>query len=335
MQPMNDFDWYALDARLLRLLVAVAQTGLVTAAAQRLGVTQSAVSHQLDRLRAIVGDPLFVKSGRGIVATARTEALLEPEQALLEQMERFAQRERFEPVLWEGSVTVAANDLQRDLLLPPLLQRLQHLAPKVRLRVIPSGIPSLELLRQHRCQLVLSPRPPDGTDIVQKRLFEDAYRVFYDPTQRAAPCDLDEYLAADHATVVYEPNRPLDFDQWLLGRGVQRRFRVLVPGFAGLASFLPGSRLLATAPGLLQRHLLRGLASAAPPLACPPLPMYLVWHLRHQHDPAQRWLRAQIEALAPALLSPQPGVAAQQSAPPAALAAAPADTVAGSGRCGA
>jgi len=132
MQPMNDFDWYALDARLLRLLVAVAQTGSVTAAAQRLGVTQSAVSHQLDRLRAIVGDPLFVKSGRGIVATARTEALLEPAQALLEQMERFAQRERFEPVLWEGSVTVAANDLQRDLLLPPLLQRLQHLAPKVR-----------------------------------------------------------------------------------------------------------------------------------------------------------------------------------------------------------
>ena len=74
MQPMNDFDWYALDARLLRLLVAVAQTGSVTAAAQRLGVTQSAVSHQLDRLRAIVGDPLFVKSGRGIVATASTEA---------------------------------------------------------------------------------------------------------------------------------------------------------------------------------------------------------------------------------------------------------------------
>jgi len=130
MQPMNDFDWYALDARLLRLLVAVAQTGSVTAAAQRLGVTQSAVSHQLDRLRAIVGDPLFVKSGRGIVATARTEALLEPAQALLEQMERFARRERFEPALWEGSVTVAANDLQRDLLLPPLLQRLQHLAPQ-------------------------------------------------------------------------------------------------------------------------------------------------------------------------------------------------------------
>jgi DNA-binding transcriptional LysR family regulator len=55
---------------------------------------------------------------------------------------------------------------------------------------------------------------------------------------------------------------------------------------------------------LLQRHLLRGLASAAPPLACPPLPMYLVWHLRHQHDPAQRWLREQIEALLPAVLSP-------------------------------
>ncbi|WP_197537844.1 LysR family transcriptional regulator [Serpentinimonas barnesii] len=327
MQPMNDLDWSALDARLLRVLVAVTQSGSVTAAAQRLGVTQSAVSHQLDRLRAIVGDPLFVKSGRGIVATARTEALLAPAQALLQEMERFAQRERFEPAQWEASLTLAANDLQRDLLLPPLLQRLQQLAPKVQLRVIPSGIPSLELLRQQQCQLVLSPRPPDGTDIVQKRLFEDAYRVFYDPAQRAAPRDLDDYLAAEHATVVYEPNRPLDLDQWLLGRGVQRRFRVLVPGFAGLASFLPGSRLLATAPGLLQRHLLRGLASAAPPLPCPPLPMYMVWHLRHQHDPAQRWLREQIEALLPAVLSPPLG-----AGPPAA---APAGTAVGSGRCGA
>ena len=68
---MNDFDWSDLDARLLQLLVAVVEAGSITGAAQALGVTQSAVSHQLDKLRAITGDALFVKSGRGIVATAR------------------------------------------------------------------------------------------------------------------------------------------------------------------------------------------------------------------------------------------------------------------------
>lgn len=72
---MSKFDWSDLDAHLLQLLVAVVECASITGAAQRLGVTQSAVSHLLDKLRAITGDPLFVKSGRGIVATARAEEL--------------------------------------------------------------------------------------------------------------------------------------------------------------------------------------------------------------------------------------------------------------------
>ena len=75
IEPMSKFDWSDLDAHLLQLLVAIVDTGSITGAAQRLGVTQSAVSHLLDKLRAITGDRLFVKSGRGIVATARAEAL--------------------------------------------------------------------------------------------------------------------------------------------------------------------------------------------------------------------------------------------------------------------
>jgi len=80
------------------------------------------------------------------------------------------------------------------------------------------------MLRNDECQLILSPRPPDGADIVQKRLFEDQYRVFYDPAVREAPQTEAEYLAADHATVVYEPRRSLDLDQHLQARGVHRRF---------------------------------------------------------------------------------------------------------------
>jgi molybdenum-dependent DNA-binding transcriptional regulator ModE len=75
MKYMSKFDYSDLDGRLLRLLVAVVEEGSVTGAANRLGVTQSAVSHMLDKLRAITADPLFVKCGRGIVATARAELL--------------------------------------------------------------------------------------------------------------------------------------------------------------------------------------------------------------------------------------------------------------------
>ena len=294
---MSKFDYSDLDGRLLALLVAVVEVGSITGAAQRLGVTQSAVSHLLDKLRGITGDPLFVKSGRGIVATAHARALAVQARELLSSMERFAQSGEFEPASWKTTFTVAANDFQRDVLLPPLMARLRSQAPGVVLRVIPSGIPSLEMLRHEHCQLVISPRPPDGADILQKRLFEDEYRVFYDANQRDAPQNKAEYLAAEHITVVYEPKRALDLDQWLLTRGVERNFKVLVPGFAGLPSFIRGSELLATAPGLLQSHLLRDLSCVPVPLHCPTMPMYMVWHMRYQHDPAHRWLRAELEAV--------------------------------------
>ncbi|WP_137895810.1 LysR family transcriptional regulator, partial [Ramlibacter sp. 2FC] len=273
---MSKFDWSDLDGRLLQLLVAVVEAGSITGAAQRLGVTQSAVSHLLDKLRAITGDALFVKSGRGIVATARAEALAGEARELLGQMERFARSGDFDPGRWQTSFTIAANDFQRDVLLPPLMARLRAQAPGVALRVIPSDVPTLEMLRHEHCQLVISPRPPEGSDILQKRLFEDRYRVFYDPAVRTAPRTRADYLAADHVTVLYEPRRPLDLDQLLAARGVQRRFAVMVPGFAGLPAFLRSSDLLATAPGLLQTGLLRGLASVKVPLPCPPMPMYMV-----------------------------------------------------------
>lgn len=170
------------------------------------------------------------------------------------------------------------------------------------LRIIPSAIPRLDMLRNDECQLVISPRPPEGSDIVQKRLFEDQYRVFYDASVRDAPQNEADYLAAEHATVVYDPRRSLDLDQHLAARGIQRRFAVMVPAFSALPAFVRGTSVLTTVPSLLGRHTLTGLASCPPPVTCPTMPMYLIWHARYQQDTAHRWLRAQLEAVvAPAL----------------------------------
>ena len=170
---MSKFDWSDLDAHLLQLLVAVVECGSITGAAQRLGVTQSAVSHLLDKLRAITGDPLFVKSGRGIVATARAEELAAQARELLRRLQHFAHSGDFDPTRWRTTVTIAANDFQRDLLLHALAARLRAAAPGVALRIIPSALPRLDMLRDDACPLVLSPRPPDATALVTKRLFDD------------------------------------------------------------------------------------------------------------------------------------------------------------------
>lgn len=298
---MSRFDRSAdhldLDGHLLQLLVAVHEEGSITRAAQRLNVTQSAVSHLLDKLRGIVGDPLFVKSGRGILPTAMADLLVQRARTLLGELRAFSLAAGFEPARLAACFTIAANDLQRDLLLPALLRRLHCEAPGVTLRVIPSGAPEAAMLRDESCQLVITPRPPDGSDILQKRLFEDRYRVFFDPAQRAAPVDAADYLAAEHITVLYEPRRSLDLDLWLAARGVQRRLIATVPGMAGLAAMLRGGPWLATAPSLLAAGALQGLVSVATPVETPTMPMYLVWHQRLQDDPVHRWLRAHIEAV--------------------------------------
>jgi len=306
---MSSFDHLDLDGHLLRLLLAVIEEKSITRAAEQLGVTQSAVSHSLDKLRAITGDPLFVKSGRGIVATARAEAMAAQARALLDAMHGLAAPSAFDPATLDQVLTVAANDLQRELLLPALLRRLRAQAPRLRLRVIASNVPDAAMLREDHCQLVITPRPPDSGDILQKRLFSDRYVVFHDAGTRAAPADSDDYLAADHATVIYEPNRLLDIDRWLAGRGVQRRFAVVVPGFGALPAFLRGSPLLATLPSLAGDALMTGCTAAPLPFDCPELPMYMVWHRRHQDDAMHRWLRDELQAVCGAIVG-------QTTAPP-------------------
>ncbi len=312
---MSEIDWSHLDGRLLQLLVAVLETGSVTGAAQRLGVTQSAVSHLLDKLRAITGDRLFVKQGRGIAPTAHARALLEPAREMLACMQRFSQGPGFDPACWRAEVTIAANDFQRELLLPALAARLRAAAPCSALRIIDSGAPDAGLLRSNACLLAISPRPPDATDILQKRLFSDGYALFYDGGVRKAPRDAQAYLHAEHATVAYAPGQGLDLDQQLQARGLARRFAVRVPGFAALAAFVRGTPLLVTAPSLLGRTVLSSLASAPVPVQCPPLPMYMIWHARHQADPAHAWLRGQLQQVVEQVLGPAgPSMPAQQGA---------------------
>ena len=137
---------------------------------------------------------------------------------------------------------------------------------------------------------------------MQKRLYEDRYRVFYDATQRDPPRTREEYQAAEHVTVLYEPRQRLAIDEILMERGIQRRFVAEVPGFAGLPPFLRGGPLIATLPSLSRAHLLQGLAIAPVPVECPAMATYMVWHLRHQEDPVHRWLRQNLEmVVAPSL----------------------------------
>jgi DNA-binding transcriptional LysR family regulator len=294
---MKTSSYLDLDGNLLRLLLHLTEEESITRAAENLGVTQSAVSHMLTRLRAIVGDPVVVKSGRGVVATAHAKAMADRARALLDELREFSHAGVFEPGELRDQITIAANDLQRDLLLPELLRRLKAEAPDLTLRVIPSDIPTLDMFRTNQCWLAISPRPPDGIEIKQKRLFEDRYIVFYDGEKRQAPQSLAEYCAAEHVTVSYTSTQHLGIDRYLEDTGIRRRFAVEVPGFAGIAAFIHDSNRLTTLPSLLRHDLLRSLQHCELPVESPRLPVYMIWHMRYQHDPAHLWLRNHLDAV--------------------------------------
>lgn len=294
---MKRLSFLNLDGNLLRLLLHLTEEESITQAAENLGVTQSAVSHMLTRLRAIVGDPVVVKSGRGVVATSHAKALAVKARVLLDEMREFSYAGEFDPAQLASQITIAADDLQRDLLLPALLRRLKEEAPALTLRVIPSGIPSLDMFRTNQCTLAISPQPPDGTEIFQKRLFEDRYLVFYDGKQRQAPAGLEEYGRAEHVTVSYSSTQHLEVDRYFEEKGISRRFGVEVSGFAGIPAFIYGSDRLTTLPSLLRHDLLRDLDHCELPIASPRLTIYMIWHARYQHDPAHSWLRQHLEAV--------------------------------------
>lgn len=295
---MNPIDTLNLDFRALSTFLAVLDEGSVSRAAVRLGVTQSAVSHTLERLRQALGDPLFVKSGRGIVPTRYALQAGPHIRQILDDLQSLSAGPPFSPATAEFTFTIAANDYQRDLLLPGLVKTLRREAPGISLQVIPSGIPSADMLRKDACDLIISPHPPEATDIMQRGLMADRMVVFYDPAHREPPNDLADYLKSDHIALLFATGEKPSLDISISARGLTRRDVVTVSNFSGLPEFLRGTDMLATAPERMSKHLMRDFAWVPLPFDFKPFTLLMLWHRRNQNDPAHKWLRNQVNAVA-------------------------------------
>ncbi|WP_297792663.1 LysR family transcriptional regulator [uncultured Marinobacter sp.] len=295
---MNGIDTLNLDTRSLSTFLTVLDEGSVSRAAIRLGVSQSAVSHTLDRLRQALGDPLFVKSGRGITPTQYALRAGPHIRQILDDLQSLSSGPPLTPATAEFTFTIAANDYQRDLLLPGLVSTLRREAPGIRLQVIPSGIPTADMLRKDVCDLIISPHAPEATDIMQRGLMADRMVVFYDSVYREPPQDMAEYLKADHIALLFATGEKPTLETSLNARGLTRRNVVTVSNFSGLPEFLRGTDMLATAPERMSNHLLRGFAWVPLPFDFKPFTLLMLWHRRNQNDPAHRWLRNQVNAVA-------------------------------------
>lgn len=291
---MQNFDFYQIDGQLLRTFLLVLEESSVSIAAERLGVNQSTVTYSLNKLRGILGDPLFVRSGQGLVPTETARSLKEPARQALDKLQYLTNIRPFDPTTEKMRFSIAANDMQRDIIFPPLISEAWKAGIDLSLELRPSGVPSVALLRDAKCDLLLTPLPPDAPDLIQLKLFSAELMVFYDARFRTAPRTLEEYLAAKHITV----NFALGGSSEEVIRSKELRSVpsacISVSNFAGVPTFLRGTSLITTQSANMKIATLRDLDMAPVPFQADPVEIFMVWHQRSTNDPAHKWLRARV-----------------------------------------
>ena len=289
---------YKLDGDILRTFLIILEESSVSKAAVRLNVTQPAVSHALTKLRNTLGEPLFIRSGQGLAPTETAVSLKVPVQQVLDGLMKLTDQRPFDPTMEDMNFVIAANDLQRELIFPRLFREARSDGIRLKLRFMPSGIPSVSMLREARCQLVLTPFPPDAPDIFQRRLFWGEMMCFYDGAVRDAPKTWEEYLASEHVSVRFTGGH----DSIEVLRGVDISAipepTVRVSNFNAISSFVIGSDLITTEMSVMRLGPLKDLSTAPLPFKSETVTMYMVWHERSNNDPAHNWLRRRIEKIA-------------------------------------
>lgn len=286
------------DLNLLRALEALLETRSVSRAAERLGLSQPAVSGMLTRLRAHLDDPLFVRTQRGMLPTPRAEELAPTLKAVLAEVEAILQGVSFDPQRADLTLRVAATDYAQRAVLLPFLQRLRQEAPGVRLSVRPVAADFPRQMAEGALDMALVTPEMAPETLRTRRLFEETYVVILraDHPQRQAVADLAAFCALDHAIMSHDGTAFSGAtDQALDAIGLRRRVVASVPSFTILIDLIRRSDMLALVP----RRLIEGEAGIIP--VPPPVPVegfrkILVWHERLQQDPAQRWLRDRLAA---------------------------------------
>lgn len=293
------------DANLLVTLDALLVDASVTRAAERLGRSASAISHALAKLREIFADELFVRAGQRLVPTAKALELAPTVHVILAGMESLLRPNKpFDPSEARRDFAMAASEAGELMLVEPLRQRLQALAPSVRVGWIASrGEETIEALRQGRCHYVvdLEDVPIAAPDIRVEKLFDDPLATLVRPKHSFATGrpSAATFAAADHIAVDSLPAIEL-----LNAQLAKRKLNCTIG--ANVSSLMVGlllaldSDALLTLPASLAAILEKqfGLVRLEPPLGKVAFGVRLLWHSSYDRDECHLWVRAELAKLA-------------------------------------
>lgn len=293
-----------IDLNLLIALEALLSERNVTRAAERMHITQSAMSGVLARLRDYFGDPLLVPVGRTMRLTARAESLLMPVREILMKVDTtLGMQPGFDAATATDHFTLIASDYLSHVLLAEVLRRVALLAPRLRFDIRPSGTTMLQDLDQGRVDFLIAPAHLAIAEHPQAVLFDDGYQVIACRQNTALEHGItfEQFQSLGHVAYQSDMGHNPWFDQWFANQhGSGRRIEVLTHSFALMPRFIVGTQRIATVQTRLALQFEQSMPVRLlpPPMETPRLTEVLQWHRYRDGDPAMQWMREQIVLVA-------------------------------------
>lgn len=285
-----------LDLNLLVLFDAVMQERNVTRAAQRLFLTQSAVSNAMARLRGQLGDELFLRGPGKLRPTPRAAELAPAIHALLDELRRTLDPPRFDAATARQVFTVATNDYFTAVVAPALARIIDAEAPNIDVRIVPTAGRTFEMLDEGEadvaCTAASAPAERFGAEV----LVEDDYVCVVRRGHPFAtkPPTIAQYAKAKHVLVSPRGDARGFIDEALAERGMTRRIQMTVNHFAAAPAIVASTDAVLTVPALIAKAFgNRRIATFRCPLPAPLglRQMKMMWHERLGRHPAQAWFR--------------------------------------------
>ena len=295
------------DLNLLPIFVALMEERSVTRAAERLGMTQPALSNALSRLRTTLQDQLFIRERYGIqptpvavgLAPVIAQALARLDDAVLGQQE-------FDPATAERLLTIAPNGYVELVLVPAVVAKLRAIAPGITLHLTPYNNDLAETgVISGTTALVLGriTDPPDS--LVVQHLFDEGFACVLraDHSEIGSSITREQFERLKHVNVVPPGRMRAGLFQALARQQLKREVAISVTNFFAVAEMVAVTDYCATLPSLVCHRLAHDprLKVLSPPVDLGTFPVEMAWHVRYRHDPAHRWLRSVIGEVALAL----------------------------------
>lgn len=295
---MENYDIYRVDGYTLRIFLSVCQTGSLSRTAALLDLNQSTISYTLDKMRAAIGDDLFVKSGRGVIPSERALSLVPQVQQILSEIEGLALKEKYDPSADPTPVKIAIST-------PALLQDVKRIhagilasSPKKRLELIRLAPRDriVEILEHGEADVAISVSGFQyPTALNHQNYGTDELVVFYDPSHRDRLETVEDYSNAKHAVVDFGGTTKSVVETALSEFGLSRNVSLVAPTTSMLGDLILGTDVIATMQKNLADSIFKGLSHCPAPIELPNIVYDLVWHRRNEHSGRNLWLRELIQ----------------------------------------